>query len=421
MKRSFLFGGVPAVLTAVMVNASAQTITLIETFPSSPFGIGGTAPGTVTYFSQPFSLKQDVTNFQLDLYAGTFETVETNYIISNQIGPGTTQSNIIAESSLPSQSFAQGTFTPNGTLTTVFDATEVPAIAAGDYWLTIAVERPFSGTGWTFQFSNVNPADNEFATIPGGILQARDSVPQFQVGDANRDHPEASVFESVSPQAIRMRLSGDIVPDRPSVPVPGGNEGFFEFQPPAISGVGVTVGDLGADHGMDSQSLSGSENSEVSSLTRTFRFDTSEGTEPVDIYIHAVLDGRLLADNFSSASAEALLQILDADGNVVSQDREFVPVEALGGVLKDVDVFETLTTSASLTPGMDYTIFSQLTLHTKAGLNGAARAFFSNTFEYVISGESENPFADPVPEPASALLPSIAGMTLWCRRRTSRC
>ncbi len=212
-----------------------------------------------------------------------------------------------------------------------------------------------------------------------------------------------------------------LVSDRPSVPIPGGNEGFFDFQPPAISGVGVTVGDLGADHGMDSQSIGGSENTEISSLSRTFRFDTSDGTDPVDIYIHAALDGRLLVDNFSEASVEALLQILDSDGNVISQDREFVEVEALGGAFKEVNVFATLSTSASLTPGIDYTIFSQLTLHTRAGLDGAARAFFSDTFKYVISGEMENPFVEPVPEPASALLLGIAGLTLWCRRCTTRC
>ncbi|MEQ8848836.1 hypothetical protein [Botrimarina sp.] len=405
---------------ALLLTIPAQAIALIETLPRSPFGIGGTAPATVTYFSQPFSLKQDVTNFQLDLYAGTFETVQTNYIISNQIGPGTTQANIIAESSLPSQSFAAGVITQSGTLTTVFDPSEVPSIAAGDYWLTLAIERPFSGTGWTFQYSNVNPADNEFATIPGGILQARDSVPAFQVGDANRDDPEASVFELFSPQAIRMRISGDVVTDRPSVPIPGGNEGFFDFQPPAIDGVGVTVGDLGADHGVDSQSIGGSENTEVSSLSRTFRFDTSEGADPVDIYLHAALDGRLLADNFSEASAEALLQILDSDGEVISEDRAFVEVEALGGVFKEADVFETLTTAASLTPGVDYTIFSRLTLHTRAGLDGAARAFFADTFEYVISGESANPFAR-IPEPASAALLGMAAAPLCRRRRVACC
>lgn len=401
--------GVVAV-AAVLFSASAPAITLIESLPTSPFGIGGTGPTALIFFAQPFSLKQDVTNFQLDLYLGAFQSPTTNYFISNQIGPGTTAENIIAQASQPA-TFSQA----GGTLTTIFDASDIPAIAAGDYWLTTSVGQA-TGTGYTFQFSNVNPADNQFATIPGGILKASDSLGS-PGGDADRAFPPASVFELHSPQAMRMRLSGDVVSSRQSVPIPGGNEGFFDFQPPAISGVGVTVGDLGADHGMDSQSIGGSDNTEVSSLSRTFRFDTSEGANPVDIYIHAALDGRLLVDNFSEASVEATLQILDADGNTISQDRAFVEVEALGGIFKEVDVFETLSTSALLTPGIDYTIFSQLTLHTRAGLNGAARAFFSDTFEYVISGEAENPFTQPVPEPASALLLGIPGLAMWGRRR----
>lgn len=396
--------------TALLLAFSANAATLIETFPSSPFGISGTSPSALIFYTQPFSLKQDVTDFQLDLYSGAFQSPATNYFITNQIGPGTTAENIIAQSTLPA------TFSvPLGTLTTIFDATDVPGIAAGDYWLTTSVGRS-SGNGYSFFFSNVNPADNEFATIPGGILKASDSIGS-PGGDADRENPPASIFEFFSPQAMRMRISGEVVSDRPSVPIPGGNEGFFEFQPPAISGVGVTVGDLGADHGMDSQSIGGSENTEVSTLSRTFRFDTSDGVDPVDIYLHAALDGRLLADNFSEASAEALLQILDADGNVLSQDRQFVGVEALGGVLKDVSVRETLSTFASLTPGVDYTIFSQLTLHTRAGLNGAARAFFADTFEYVISGNSVNPFEDPIPEPASALMLSMALLPSALRRR----
>lgn len=432
----------PAVFVSLLLFcASAMPITLIESVP--PGGpTGGTAPGTNNYFTQPFTLKQDVANFQLDLYAGAFDTVATTYILSNQVGPGTNGDlvanggDVIAVHSQPTAPFPEG-FVANGTLTTIFDAADIPAIAAGDYYLTLAVESPISGTGWSFQYAN--PNENEFAAINQFIRQARNSVPQFQIGFANRNQAEASTFEPFGTnQVMRMRLSGDVGPITPPG-IPGGNETFFDFDPPAINGVGVTVADLGAEHGNDSQSIGGSEDTTTSTLFRTFSFDSADtDADSVDVYIHAILEGRLIVDNFSFASAEATIEITNDNGDRLDFDRVFVPAEALGGKLVEANVLEVLTLSASLTPGEEYNIFSTLTLHTRAGLMGAARAFFADTFAYEISADAVNPFGDvgsqttsqtsdqppsdleAMPEPATAGLALIGlGAMMTRRRRTA--
>ncbi|NIL98501.1 MAG: PEP-CTERM sorting domain-containing protein [Planctomycetales bacterium] len=232
-----------------------------------------------------------------------------------------------------------------------------------------------------------------------------------------------------------MAIRGDITQTPPGIP--GGNETFFDFGPPAIDGVGVTVADLGAQHGNDSQSVAGTTDTTTSKLSRTFGFDSADTSDlSVDVYIHAILEGDLFADNFSSASARGMFEIRDSDDNLIGMDAAFVEVNALANQIATADVFEVLTLAVSLTPGEMYAIDSTLTLSTQAGLNGAARALFADTFAYEISGLEENPFGEPgsgttfdefgpgppfgVPEPSTFALGILGLLMLGIRGRRRR-
>jgi len=378
MRRTPLFTGVAAVLATALFTASAPAITLVQTGP--PLFLGAGAPTSNSYVMQPFTLKQDVSNFSLDLGYGGFAgfNFTTNVFLSNQVGPGTTASNILASTSLEPI---------GGNANTVFvNILNLGNLAAGDYHLVFA---PPSGSG--VPLGNGRQVDNEFGTIgPRHVAQS------FGIGAINRTTPVASTFESSTiVDAIRIRLNGDVATTTPPG-IPGGNGTFFDFEDDFV-GNGVTINGLGAEHGIDSQVLgNGNTETKISELTRAFTFNTDTGsTDPVEVFIHAVLEGRLLADNFSSASAEGLLDLRDASGSLLDRDTTVVSINALGGELIDADVYEILTISAFLTPGMDYTLFSSLTLETEAGLQGAARAFFRDTFEYEITPVQENPFFDP--------------------------
>jgi len=367
-----------AVAAVALLGSSAHAITLVQT--GSPLFAGAGAPTSNSYVMQPFTLKQDVSNFSLDLgYGGTVGfSFTTNVFLSNQVGPGTTASNILASTSLePIGGNANTTFV---------NILNLGNLTAGDYHLVFV---PPSGSG--VSLGNGAQVDNEFGTIgPRHVAQA------FGQGTINRTTPVASTFSSTGiSDAVRIRLNGDVATTTPPG-LPGGDGTFFDFEDDFV-GNGVTINGLAAEHGIDSQVLgNGNTETKISELSRTFTFNTDTGsTDPVEVFIHAVLEGRLLADNFSEASAEGLLELKDINDSLLDRDTTKVMINALGGELIDADVYEVLTISAFLTPGMDYTLFSSLTLETEAGLFGAARAFFSDTFEYVISPVQDNPFFDP--------------------------
>ena len=355
----------------------ADAVLLIQA--QSPSSTSGFAVAGVQYVSQPFSLQQDVANAQFILGVRDAGTTPVHGVISTSIGPGTTQDDVLVEFDIPTVPAR------NVTPTTVL---ELDAIAAGSYFLTLGTETSISQSiiGDQFQYGRVT--SNDFGSI-GDVWTA-------SIFDLNNQQAEASNFSPGGGGLVSLNLAihGDITSTPPGIP--GGNETFFDFDPPAIDGVGVTIADLGAEHGHDSQSVGGSDNTTTSTLLRTFGFDSTDTeADSVEVFIHAILEGRLIVDNFSQASVMGLLEIRDADGALLSTDDAFVSVSALGGELVEADVFEVLTISALLVPGEDYSIFSSLTLMTDAGLFGAARALFADTFIYEISTESDNPFGEP--------------------------
>ena len=198
--------------------------------------------------------------------------------------------------------------------------------------------------------------------------------------------------------------------------IPGG--GGTTFDP----GPGVVTGDPGAEtsnlsqlHRLSAQSVAGSARVERSNtIRRSFTFANDAGTsDPTEVFVTAILDGRLLADNQGRSSVDALFRLLDAAGNPVpgaSDSWDHLLTTNLGEQ-SDVMVHETLGFSALLTPGMTYYLESELSIMADAnGFNGAGRAFFDNTFEVILSGQ-------PIPEPASLALLGLGATPLIRRRR----
>lgn len=396
MKVGNLYRVVWAIAALAFISGVGNPVQADQIIASGPkpSGVSGsTAVTNLTYFTQPFSLNQDLANAEFRMYFGSnTPSAPIHGIISTVVGGGATQDDVLVEFDVPA--LTAPFFTP----TTVLN---LDAIAAGSYFLTFGIESGFTQTGPFFEWAGTST--NDFGSV-GTVMR----TPSF--GDRNSTRAEASNFQpytGLSNLAMRMVVNGDLTNTPPGIP--GGNETFFDFDPPAIDGVGVTVADLGAEHGNDSQSIAGSSDTTMSTLTRTFAFDSADtDATSVEIFIHAILEGRLIADNFSSASARGMLEIRNEAGDLVDNDGAFVQINALGGELAIADVFEVLTLGVFLTPGETYTIESKLTLMTDAGLSGAARALFADTFAYEISAINENPFGDPgsgttynIPEPAS--------------------
>jgi hypothetical protein len=262
---------------------------------------------------------------------------------------------------------------------------DILAIAAGDYYLTLVVTGLTAGPAFEWGGTNAN----DFGSI-GAVRRTATGPNPFE--PLINAYSEFVGFPTLS---MKVKLVGDVGDGVTPPGIPGGNRTFFDFNPPAIDGVGVTVADLGASHGMDSQSIGGSSDSVTSTLTRSFGFNTADTeAETVEVFIHAILEGRLIADNFSRASVESVLELRDAHGHLLASDRTAIAIQALGGQLVEALVFDVLTLQAILTPGEQYTLFSSLTLETEAGLMGAARAFFADTFAWEISGSNENPYGE---------------------------
>ncbi len=202
----------------------------------------------------------------------------------------------------------------------------------------------------------------------------------------------------------------------------GGGDPEPEFE---LDAVNVLAGDpdavqrrdLGAVHKLSAQSVgAAAPASETSTAQRRFTFSVDGETEPVEVFIFALLDGFLVGDNLGEASVQASLSLTDTGGNALGGDNANIAAESELGQLVEVDVAEFLSFSAFLTPGVDYILESSLTVNAR-GNGGAGRALFDNSFEYALSGEDVNPFA--IPEPSTLIIFGIglAGLAVGRRRR----
>ncbi len=199
-----------------------------------------------------------------------------------------------------------------------------------------------------------------------------------------------------------------------AAPLPGGGGTSFDPGPPTTFGdPGTAHNDLSQQHKLSAQSLAGSQAiHRTNTITRTFTVSRDDGlTDPTEVFISALLDGYLQADNGGTSKVDATFRILDASGVQVGSAFEQYTEEIITafGQDQDADVSEALQFSETLTPGETYQLESTLSVWADAKSElGGARAFFDNTFEVTLSG---------IPEPTSIALLSLAGITLFTRRR----
>lgn len=184
-----------------------------------------------------------------------------------------------------------------------------------------------------------------------------------------------------------------------SLGAPGGGGQFFAGKEDqiVIEGDGVQRTELGASHGFDLQVFGGLPPRTKSNMIEVpFEFNLQGGgNDPTLAYVHMLVEGRLIADNQGSARVSAGLQLLDLADNVLGQDSIVKSINSNLHQLAEANVYETLSFSVLLTPGQTYVTKAMLELFVSGGALGAGRAFFADTYEWMLSGNQENPFFDP--------------------------
>ncbi len=199
-----------------------------------------------------------------------------------------------------------------------------------------------------------------------------------------------------------------------AAPLPGGGGTSFDPGPPVVFGdPGTAHNDLSQQHKLSAQSLAGSEAiHRTNTISRTFSVTRDdELTDPTRVYISALLDGYLQADNGGESKVEAIFRILDKNDNQVGDAFEMYDEQVITSFGQDMDsnVNEVLQFSELLIPGEMYKLESTLSVWADAKSEaGGARAFFDNTFEVTLSG---------VPEPSALALLALGGLALTTRRR----
>jgi len=189
----------------------------------------------------------------------------------------------------------------------------------------------------------------------------------------------------------------------------------------------------GFEMGLDAQSLGRlPRDTKTCTARRSFFF---QGPNPMPANVFGVLDGMLIADNQGDASVNVDMALFDSNHVLLGEDHFNLFIDSNLRQLVTADVFEDdeLRIQALLTPGQLYEVSTTLRVSAFGGALGAGRSLFSNTLEYVIAGEDNNPLADPtrstritsrdlqVPAPASLVLfgLGLATVILWRRGRAA--
>jgi hypothetical protein len=195
-------------LTATLLalaSAAASAATLLETagpfYQRSGLGRGNGQQAGAIGFSTTFPL-EDV-SFHVPLSNASFSAVHSiTAYLTNQIGPGTTAANLLA----------QNTFTINPGQEAEFNALSVADLEPGTYYLML-IDFDFNEVGWGFIWNNnlsVNAGPGMSLVSSLGYAQESGSFPP--AFEPNGDTRGASIFGG----AYRVRIEGTAIVPEPS-------------------------------------------------------------------------------------------------------------------------------------------------------------------------------------------------------------
>jgi len=181
-----------------------------------------------------------------------------------------------------------------------------------------------------------------------------------------------------------------------STPIGGDDGGSVDFDEVTVSGdPGAGETSLGALHQLSAQSVAGSAPvTRLNMVTRPFTI-VHDSLDPIDVRFYGLLEGRLLADLGGVARVQARLEVFCPAASAVGDDTASFEALATQTNLVDINVYETLAVVVPLASGATCEVKSTLEVSADSRGRGGARAFFDETYEYVVSAEAVNPFDDP--------------------------
>jgi hypothetical protein len=297
--------------------------------------------------------------------------------LTTRVGPGTTPADVVASATIP-----------NAPDRAYVNAFTVPAMPAGEYFLTMFNGSTSATYGWPYPNVPVNVT---------GTIGPHRFINYRRPQDANAIFPPASNFES-APSVSRyhmVQITGDLIDFAP--PIDGGGDTFVQMDAGNILGNGVSTDGKRTFHRLSAQSVSGSTPvTDTGSIERVFTFEhAGDSADLIDVRLVGELHGLLATDNLGNASVQATLALADGSGNSIGFDSVDLSSNAALGFQEEVQVNETLEIYASLSPGAIYTLSSSLSVSASSPLGAAGRALFDNTYMVDVAAST------PVPEPAA--------------------
>ncbi|MBN1851231.1 MAG: hypothetical protein JW829_00845 [Pirellulales bacterium] len=379
-----------AVMVAATLAGPVCSEVLVDVPDPGPSHTPSSSLSPTSIFSQPFTLDTPAANVlvrpMIDRFGSTAGPIDI--YLTTRVGPGTTQSDVVASVTIlnaPDRAYV--------------NAFTVPAMQAGEYFLTMFNDSNVASYGWPFP--------NVPVTVTGTIGPHRFIDYRFPQ-DANTTFPPASNFKtasSVSRYHI-VQITGNPIDFLP--PVDGGGGTVIQMDIGNILGNGVSTDGKRTFHRLAAQSVNGSTPvTDTGSIERVFTFEhDGDSSDPIDVKLVGELVGLLATDNLGDASVRATLALADGLGHSIGTDSVDLFSNAPLGFQEEIHVNERLEIFASLTPGALYTLSSSLTVNASSPFGGAGRALFDNT--YVVDVVASSPIPEPAALPCALILLTIS-------------